>query len=568
MSYTQFNKVTRLFRSPISKLASSTWIQSFGWGLGLTLIFLWPVLNHFSTHLPSREDGVLISYLMNWSIQSVKTGQNLYQVPFFYPFHNTLAYSDPFFMAGLTTWPVRLFSTNLVVLSNTALVVGTIASVMGMYLLVWEMTRSKTASLLSALVFTFSSLHFHYVVHLHMYLVAGIPFSLYCFLRWLRTHQLRYVIGAGGWFLYQTLNAPETGFFLVFSYLPLLGQTEIRRQLIKYWRTVVASLVVVGVICGAFYYPYFKVSAEFNYTRSIRDAAAFGHSLNFLVQPEFLIIGGLILMGWYVSRQSGNRQLTNQTLITFKPLTLLVITLVGALFMLGPVVKVSDQTFKIFGLPIPLPYAIAYYLVPGFQAFRASSRWMIVFDLGLALLLGTYWAQIRRSQATQWLLIIGLGVWLWLSQVPHLPLFAVPDTIDPIYSVVKNRPEQVLVEVPVMAWNMQPYNVVENDRLWRQIYHGKTLHNGSSGFTPPQREREWLWLWELFPEPETIKYFKDEGVELMVVDFGLYQEMQAHGFNVGTFPTPDVEVLRARLANLPQLELVSCTQAACLYTIK
>ncbi len=55
--------------------------------------------------------------------------------------------------------------------------------------------------------------------------------------------------------------------------------------------------------------------------------------------------------------------------------------------MLGPALKIHDQTIKIVGLPIPLPYGIAYYLIPGFQAFRASSRFIILLGFGLSLLI-------------------------------------------------------------------------------------------------------------------------------------------------------------------------------------
>jgi hypothetical protein len=558
--------VTRLLPSRINKLLTSAWVHSLSWGGALTLVFLWPVFKNFSTHLPSYDDGILIGYLIHWIGQALLTGQNLYNVPFFHPFSQTLAYSDPFLSTGLISIPLSWLTHNLVILSNTNLILGSVTCVMGMYVLVWELSRSKLASLLAALVFTFSSLHFHYLVHLHTYLVAGLPVSVYFFLKWLRTDQRKYLVGAATCFLLQALNAPMTAFFLGFIYLPISIQPDIRQLLAQRWRSLVLTFVIVGGVCAAFYYPYFQVSKAFNYTRSIREAAAFGHSLNFFWRTETALLIGLALMGWYGSRQVPSKS-QSRTEVTLKPLTLVSVMLMGAVLMLGPVVKLNDQTFKILSLPIPLPYAVLYYLVPGFQAFRTSSRWVTVFNFGLSVLLGSWWGRINHHRGTQVILVGGLGVWLWLSQVPQLKLFVIPQTVDPIYTVVAQRPEKVLAELPVFSWNMTPFNSIEAERLLAQLHHGKTLYNGISGFTPPGREAAAGWLWQSFPQPETIEYFQSQGVELILVNYEVYDRARATGFTSEQQPAPESSTLRQALNQNPRLQLIECSLAACLYTI-
>jgi hypothetical protein len=50
---------------------------------------------------------------------------------------------------------------------------------------------------------------------------------------------------------------------------------------------------------------------------------------------------------------------------------------------LGPVLKWSSQTIKIFHLPIPLLYTIFYYVFPGFNGFRTPSRFMLLFAFAI-----------------------------------------------------------------------------------------------------------------------------------------------------------------------------------------
>lgn len=533
----------------------------------LTILFLWPVLTQFTTHLPSAEDGVLISYLIYWVAHAVSTGANVYRVPFFHPFTNTLAYSDPYLSTGLLSIPIAWFTTNLAIISNLQLVAGTVATFVGMYLLAKLVTQSKVASLISAVVFTFSSMHFHYIVHLHTYLIAGLPLSVSFFLKWVKTNRRSDLVWAATAFLYQALNAPMTAFFLAAVGGCLLFEKTIRQKLLTNWKFVLSLSLVVLAVCGVLYRPYFHVSQEFNYTRSIRDAAHFAHSLNRLANPESLLLLSLAGIAWYRGRQQA-KDLTQPKTALLSLKTQLLIAAVGAILMLGPVLKVSDQTFKVLGWPIPLPYAVLYYLVPGFQAFRTSSRWIIVFNFGLSLIIGTVLVRAQLKTNHMWLITMTLISFFWLTQVPNLRLYSLPSTRPEIYELVKTRPETVLAEFPVFSWRMAPYLHFETDRYLAQIHHGKRLYNGATGFTPPERETEWDNLWLKFPQVETVELLRQAGVELVLVDFSIYDELARAHFRYLDRPSPTGSQMKQLIEHQNQLKTLGCTETACLYTIQ
>src|SRR3989344_4912606 len=95
-------------------------------GVGLTVVFLWPVVTHFTTHLPSREDGLFIIWTIDWVREALVSGQNPFNAPIFWPLPNTLTYSDPFLSTGLLSIPLRPFVPNLIALHNLPLIIGSL----------------------------------------------------------------------------------------------------------------------------------------------------------------------------------------------------------------------------------------------------------------------------------------------------------------------------------------------------------------------------------------------------------------------------------------------------------
>jgi hypothetical protein len=243
----------------------------------------------------------------------------------------------------------------------------------------------------------------------------------------------------------------------------------------------------------------------------------------------------------------------------------IVTSLIGAILMLGPTLKVAGQTFKVFRLPIPLPYVVLYYLIPGFKAFRASSRWEVVFDFGLSLLFGLALQNSQQKKVIRVAVVVVLTVVLWLTQVPRLQIFAVPTQLPPIYDVLAQQKDNVVAEFPVYSWRMLKYAYREDDRLLYQAQHGKILYNGVSGFTPPAREAEMDNLWKTFPSHKTLAALQQQGVSLILLHFGEYDQLHQDQFTYLDTLSPSSTTVHAELKQLPELELLTCQGSDCLY---
>lgn len=525
-------------------------------------LFLWPLLQHFTTHLPSRADGAFISFTIDWVARSLASGTSVFNAPIFHPYPSTLAYSDPFLSTGLLTLLILPFTSNLVIIHNLHVVIGTVVLFSGFYVLALTIAKSRLAALFGATFFTFSNVHLLYIVHLHTYLLAGLPWCLYGWLEWQRKGEKKYLALASVAFLYQALNAPMTGFFTVACLAATLINKKILKNSFKQWKVVAGLGITTLLICVLFYLPYFQVSQHFNYTRSIRDAAHFSHGLTTFFNTELLLIYSLIAVCFLTARK-----IKPHSSVFFSMRSALLVCAIGGILMLGPVLKITNQTFKVFSWPIPLPYAVLYYVIPGFNAFRTSSRWIVVFNVGLSLVLAMVIKKSYLRQRMLWLLYLGLVIFLLHQHLSRFPLFAVPSTAPPIYQEVARLPPTVVADFPVYSWRMLEYSYHENDRLLYQRQHGQTLYNGASGFTPPERELEMDWLWQHFPDQESIQRLSDLGVTKLVVHFDQYQAMSDNDYTYAGVFAPTPTLLKERLAAQPRLVLLKCLEAACLYTI-
>ncbi|MCB0361047.1 MAG: hypothetical protein KDD44_15465, partial [Bdellovibrionales bacterium] len=269
------------------------------------------------------------------------SGQSpLYDLPFFYPFKNTLTYSDPFLSSGLMALVVRqLWSgASLIAQVNLQLIAGTILYLLSLYWLIRTLGGRGAAAILLSVIGTFVPLRFVYVVHVHTYLIFAIPLSIACFIHYNQSGQKRFLLGFAAAYLFQMANAPMTAyFFMITIALYALFQRQWWGTLIRdRWQQLVfAGLLFLSV---ALYLPYWSQAASEQSFRTIRDAAHFSYSIERLGGWDVVALVSFTIVLFVTMRKS------KKTLRQLLPWWC--IALVGLVAMLGPVVKVDEQTLR------------------------------------------------------------------------------------------------------------------------------------------------------------------------------------------------------------------------------
>lgn len=435
--------------------------------------------------LPDDNDSLLITYILNQSQQNFLSGdKSRFWGSFFAPFSDTLRYSDSFTTSALLTLPWS--GQAPAVIFNTAALIALLFTSLTTFLLIKHLTKSSPLGLFGALMFNFSGFHWHYFSHLQVFGLWSLPLALYLYLRWQEQGKTK---NFAVLLLVLTAQIAESFFLFYVTVFGLLVLMLNQRPHLK--RPESLLMAGAGLIWLAFAFPYWQLTQEFDEAkRTIRDAAHFSLGLDELLPKYKGQILALLAVITFPNLKG-----------RFRPF--LAILGLGIIMALGPVLKFGQLTVKFFSLPLPLPYSIFYYLVPGFTGFRTPSRWIVLAALAAVVLICLGLNGIRSR-----LLKISLAAVftiLVIGQTSKPRSYPVDAPVPSVYEAVGQLPETaVILELPIKLWS-QEGNQIESVRSLYSLSHQRRRVNGYSGFAPL------VWI-------EVVRKINDKGLTTEVVN--------------------------------------------------
>ena len=533
----------------------------------LSLIITFPlILKPFQLTVAGKEEYFL-SYILNWNIHALTHfPQKIFQVPFFYPLKNTLAFSDPLFTSSLIALPfVKLFQQPFLAYTINILL-AFILNGFFTYLVVYKLSKNWLASLISGVLLSFSIGRIDSLEHLQVFTIYWIPLGLYFFLR-------RRFFLVAICFIFQILNTIFLGYAYVlviglFSLIYFLKKQLTKVQLLTLLKYFLLALLLVGII----FIPYLQVSKTWQYSRSLKDI--FGGSAYFLDY-------------FYPTQNSRLVTLANQLILkqpwpaylgaTISILGLLTLRFVSShpAFLATAIISLSSLVLS-FGsyfqltrhnqsFPLPLPYLWAYYLIPGFKSMRVPQRWSHLALFGLALFIGLSLAKFFKKTKPLYQKLITILIIIFVLVEIRMPLFNQPvstsQQIPPVYHWLAEQPSSVVVEIPAQIWVMK-LSDQEITRLHYRSFIFQAEHrfvNGYSGFTPPN------WMENInalikFPQARSLAKLKQLGVNLVVLH---HQDIDQLSQLDET--TKSLSTIQMTLTQLPEFTLVYEDKQASVY---
>ena len=194
---------------------------------------------------------------------------------------------------------------------------------------------------------------------------------------------------------------------------------------------------------------------------------------------------------------------------------------------LGPILKVAGQT-----LPVPLPYAVFYYIVPGFAGMRAPGRFAeIVLLIGAVFAARGYDVLRERAPgrvARGALLVVVTAAMLATSMSTPIPLIDYPgrETMPAAWKwIAKQSGHFVILELPMPSSEADESERDAVRQIWT-LYHGKARADGLSGFSSPAHEG-FRALMQSFPERLAVRAIAERGVRYVIVRYGEYVPQDA-----------------------------------------
>ena len=548
----------------------------------------YPLTFHLAGYATGVGDELIIVWIQNWVIHTITTGSifSLFDANLYYPFIHSLAYSDIFIPASLLSFiPLQSFKEPIVVI-NFTLISSLILLGFSVYLLCYYLTKDFFASLLAGTLVIFSPSVLGYSVHLQILGVEWVPLAILFFLKFLDKGKSKFLALSLLFFLLQVYNSFLPGYFILFSYAILLffhwrADKEKTIKLITKKNIVLCLIPILLIIPITI--PYFQVSKEFQYTRDIRDA------IHFAIQPEdFLYPSGhtrfsdfLLSLPFNQHSQNGEfkpgylggvftllvvftigsvRKIPKQVRNDKRMLSFLTIAATGLILSLGPVLHLGRQTVH-EPFPIPLPYALFYYIIPGFQGFRNSARWEMLFILAIVVVIAIALHAVLKKFSSKKKAMIYLILFIGVIAEFNFPMkfVAVPQKKDfpPVYAWLATTPKDTaIIELPIYNWNMWPQTQAELLREYYSTIHFRRTVNGYSGFSPPPWQVLVSDMLTKFPSRQTITQLHDMGVDYVIIHTDDYDRAHNDKLIVNKKRILSGKEILTQIKKYPQLKLI------------
>ncbi len=524
----------------------------------ITLVMTLPYPLQIRTSLYNWSDALLNTWALAWGTHALLTDPlNLYNANIFYPYANTLAYSESLIPQTLLAAPVIL-STNLPAFAHNLLaLLSFVLAAFGMYLLAFDLTRSRAAGLVAGMIYTFTSYKMMHFAHLQLLSSQWLPFAL-LYLRRLSgdgvtgraglksgfLFALFFVLQALSSFYYAFFAALAAALYVLYVVARRLA-ARVRPLPVGALRPLLFSMLLIAVVGLPLALPYFSVQRELGLERGTRDVEYYAATLRtYFSVPD----GNWLYARWLapVERMTGSGE---RDFVGFAALALALLGLITRprraaekwfyvlLALAGLILSFGARNeillfpgWPKITLPFYLPFRYLFEWVPGFKALRGPDRFAYLAVLGLAVLAayGTRAAVIRLrafspnlAYAAPLLLVALIGI-----ENLAIPIRATnPTTLarplpDWAQFVAAQQPDAVVLEIPMI------YN--RESLAWPQYYsvfHWRKLVNGLSGFFPPG----YAALAELtlqFPDDTVLGVLDELGVRLVVVHNSLLTQEQ------------------------------------------
>ncbi|GAC1378073.1 MAG: hypothetical protein NVSMB33_01310 [Ktedonobacteraceae bacterium] len=542
-------------------------------------------------------DPLLNIWTLTWDTNTLlhNAGQ-FWQGQLLYPNSLTLSYSENLLGEAILFAPLYLLTHNPVLAYNFTFYMTFLLCGTNIYIAARYYTGKPFASFIAALIYAFAPYRLGQIDHIHVVAGEWIPLAFLYLDRSLQQGKWRHWSLFGLFYLLQLLSSIYYGIFLSYTLLayilvrysqPFVVQLRQQKgaylqQLMKLALRPLSVFFVTAIILFFLMRPYLS-SLHQGLVRSTLESASYSAFIrDFLFTAPFNTLYGVyhyngvtlpldgehfLFLGWSIMALS----VFGAVLALRKgniPLRAFAWTgLIVLLFALGPFLQYgtssgaprlpTDAYTHPFPPAIPMPWFLAYYVLPGFKGLRVPARLIGVLLMMLALLsgYGVAWLQemlparwTRKSDENMqtgksfrqfsWRKVVVQGVLIVLPfallfealpfnpPVTHVPTGrAIPAVYQWLASHDDKKP---VVELP-MAHMDENLTFTRKEEAWYDyyaLYHDHPIVNGWSGYRPDLTVHISTLLLQ-FPSEDSLAMLEKYHITYVVVHPQLYLKYES-----------------------------------------
>jgi len=469
----------------------------------LAIGWTWPLAQRpGSTMAAPFGDPLLNAWILGWDADRLRHGlSGLWTAPPFFPYPDTLAYSEHLLGIAVPLAPIYWLTGNAILAYNVALIGSFALAGIGMYLLARDLTGRRDAAVLAALAFMWCPNRAPQVTHLQVLMNGWMPIALWGLHRYFATGSRRALAVFAAAFVVQGLS---NGYFLFFLAVPvtIVAIVELLRhrdRLRTHAIHLAAAAITIGLAIAPVAATYLRVKHEQGLSRTRGDAVRFGATpadyVRVSSQPR--------LWSQVLPVGAGEKELFPGLTVIVLALCVLVpavrrdgahsalapagvaVPLYAGIAVVAFVLSMGPEPVFGAGLRLPTgPYDWLAAIVPGLDGLRVPARFATVVYLALAVLAAYGAARLldRVSGAAVRMTLLGLlgAATIAEGYMGPLPLERVPSADmggdRAAYEWLATQPPGPMLELPLG----DPDPAVRYQ--FRTLIHGNRIVNGYSGY--------------------------------------------------------------------------------------
>jgi hypothetical protein len=453
----------------------------------------------------------------------------IFDANIYYPYANTLAYSENLIGSAFFAAPIIWLTGNPVLAMNLTALITCVLCGTGAYLLARRVNISARGAFICGLIFAFAPPRFFRMGQLHMTAVQWIPFSLAFLHTYFERGQRKDLLFAIGFFSLQALASGHGAAYLLLTTAALIawhlafGTPLALRQRLRDFGVAGAYLIAPAVWVIL---PYRIAQAEAGLRRTYlaevqpgiesflasparfhmflqaRLWGPFDKEANAFLFPGILV---LILAAIAIFSWTTRRRLRENYVVFY-----LLIAIVSSLMFIGR----------------PIDFWRYVYWLPGLNFIRVPSRFIILTLLALSVLAGFGFDRIaarvsKKAKSIAMVLIAGL----LLAEYASYPFAGVAYQLDipAIDRWLDTQPKPfVIAEVPVpSAGDLGALERQQTQSMLHSTAHWQKTIHGYSGIRRPLHDALYADL-TTFPDPKSLERLREVGVHFIVVHSDAY----------------------------------------------
>ena len=242
----------------------------------LTALMTWPWILNIRDAMSDRGDPYSHTYWVWWTAhQAFRDPLHLFDSTLFYPYKDSLAFSENDVGVGLVVAPLHALGFRPVTVHSVATLLAFIFSGYGMFRLTRTLTGSSGSAWIAGIVFAFIPYRFQRLPHLAAIFSAWIPLTLEALVLFMRERSWKRAIWLGVAF---TMNAVTCVSSFILTLVPyalsaaflLVWCRRLRDR--DVWIRAGSVFVVVGLVLLWFMFPYYRVHKVHGFVRSAEQA--------------------------------------------------------------------------------------------------------------------------------------------------------------------------------------------------------------------------------------------------------------------------------------------------------